>query len=77
MYRGGSLKDRETNRIPRGIVVTTRLNGQDEQTRIIDGKYRLIFTDSALEFYDTCGAGVVESIPRGILREFEAMESEN
>jgi hypothetical protein len=72
IHRYGSRKEREDNRIPFGIRVTTRTNGNVAGTETIDGKYRLVMTEEALEYVDTAGAGVRFSIPRGMLRDFSA-----
>ena len=73
LHRYGSKKERESNRIPDGIKVRMRLNGQPKYfDRVIDGKYRFHFTDGALEVIDTAGAGVVESTPIGMVRFFSA-----
>lgn len=73
IHRYGSMKEREENRIPFGIRTTIRRSGQAAASvETIDGCYRVRFTESAVEFIDTRGAGVVSTIERGLVREFEA-----
>lgn len=73
LHRYGSVKEREQNGIPAGIFLVIRRNGEKEPwSRIIDGKYRIRYTDSAVEIIDTAGAGVVESHPLGMVRYLRA-----
>lgn len=76
IHRYGSRAERENNRIPTCIEVTMRLSGEAARTFLLDSKYRIRFTDEAIEFIDTAGAGVTQRVVRGLVREFNAGDAE-
>ena len=63
-------------RIPRNQVLTLRMRGGQQVSKIISGKYSFSMDEGHFKIFDTAGFGVVESIERGLIGRIEIEAAE-